>query len=209
MLGIFHISDRIVEAEDLWMKALEARTDDSKARAEFDTKGVEIILRGAEEHWNLELSSMRSDLAAGRLSPLSASESPMKSYVCELFEWRPVPPDPLSKKELRPIRHIQLLRFGVVLDNIVEFYSGEAHVHAAAMHTRSFFSFIRLMSVWCLYLTNLGFRREVVPVVHSLHVMGMAHRADDTLEVTKHRKHVEMLTTGVRYQAYAMLACDS
>jgi hypothetical protein len=209
MLGMLHANDRIVEAEDIWMKALEARTEDSKSSAEFDTRGVELILRGAEEQWNLALSSIRLDLSQDRIDSTSSSTSSLKNYVRDLFDWRPVTPDPTSKKELRPVRHIQLLRSGVILDNVVEFYSGEAHVHRAAMRATPFFSFIRLMSVWCLYLCKLGFRHEIVPVVRSLHAMGMAHRVGDIPELAKQRKHVEKVSTCVRIEAYVMLASQS
>jgi hypothetical protein len=87
----------------------------------------------------------------------------------------------------------------------VEFYAGEAHVHRAAAATSSFFPFIRLMSVWCLYLCNLGFRHEVVAVVCSLHSMGVAHRDGDDEELDKQRAKTSELSCTIRNEAYSML----
>lgn len=187
------------------MNPFQARTHEPKGSSEFDTKGVEFILRGAEEQWNLELSCIRYELSVNTIGPTSSPDTRAKKIVCDLFEWRPVPPNPASEKELPPSQHVQLLKSGVLLDNLVEFYSGEAHIYRAALCTRPFFSFIRLVSVWCLYLCKLGFRHEVVAVVCCLHTMGMAHRAGEMQQLGKERKHIEDVVTRIRKEAYGML----
>jgi hypothetical protein len=120
MLGMLRDSDRIVKVNDKWMKAPEAKTEDSEASGEFDTRGVELILRGVEEQWNLELDSIRQDLPRGCIGITGSSNQLLKKDVCEIFDWRPVLPDMCNQKDLRPLRHIQLLRSGVILDNLVD-----------------------------------------------------------------------------------------
>jgi len=205
MTTFLHSSDRIVEAEDIWMKLLEKRTDPTTAATEFKSKGAQLILRGAEEWWRLTLDGLFGDLRKGRIGPSATPCNRKKQYIRDLYDWNPKLPLLYSEKELPVFRHIQLLRGGVILDNVNEFYSGEAHVHAAAVQAENFFSFMRLMSVWCMYLCRLGFDNEVLAVICGLHAMGMANRAGNDAVAKGHGEQVRSMSTSIRKSAYDML----
>lgn len=171
----------------------------------LDSAVAETVLYGTAIVWDFFLRKMEADvLTLSILKPSSIHDNMVQS-TRRLFLGQTPRPRASEHRRLSQQDHISVLIGPITASSVKKFFIGEAHSFREAVAATSFFPFIRLMSLWCMYMCKIGAREDMWRLVVQLHVAGVAHRAGNEEQYAVHRKAAVDLSASMRREMFDIM----